>query len=138
MLISILSILHVVVSLFLILAVLLQSGNADMGTAFGGSSSSVLGASGGNKFMTRLTSITAAVFFVTSLSLAILGTGAGRSSVVGDLPEPVVEEKKAEEAKAADAGKADAETDAAKDGAKASKEAPAAGQAKEAPASPAP
>ncbi|MEW6775816.1 MAG: preprotein translocase subunit SecG [Bdellovibrionota bacterium] len=99
MLTNLLTVLHVFVSLFLILVVLLQTGGADMGTAFGGSSSSVLGAAGGNKFMTRLTAVVATVFMITSISLTVVGTGTGGGSVLGDLPEeePAAEKKAAPE-----------------------------------------
>jgi preprotein translocase subunit SecG len=68
-----LTILHVFVCLFLILVVLLQAGKGGgMGIAFGGSggSQTVFGSSGAGNFLTRLTSITAAIFMVTSLGLA--------------------------------------------------------------------
>src|SRR4029077_12725302 len=67
-----LTILHVFVCLFLILVVLLQAGKGGgMGIAFGGGGSqTVFGSSGAGNFLTRLTSITAVVFMVTSLGLA--------------------------------------------------------------------
>jgi preprotein translocase subunit SecG len=71
--ITFLTILHVLVCLFLILVVLLQAGKGGgMGIAFGGGggSQTVFGSSGAGNFLTRLTSITAAIFLVTSLGLA--------------------------------------------------------------------
>ena len=67
-----LTILHVFVCVFLILVVLLQAGKGGgMGIAFGGGGSqTVFGSSGAGNFLTRLTSITAVVFMVTSLGLA--------------------------------------------------------------------
>ena len=67
-----LTILHVAVCLFLILVVLLQAGKGGgMGIAFGGGGSqTVFGSSGAGNFLTRLTSITAVIFMVTSLALA--------------------------------------------------------------------
>ena len=48
---------------------------ADMGAAFGGGSAgSLFGASGSANFMSRLTGILAAVFFLTSLSMAYIAT----------------------------------------------------------------
>ena len=58
---------------FLILVVLLQAGKGGgMGIAFGGGggSQTVFGSSGAGNFLTRLTSITAVIFMVTSLVLA--------------------------------------------------------------------
>lgn len=65
---------HIIVGMAVIGLVLLQHGKgADMGAAFGsGASGSLFGASGSANFMSRLTAGLAAVFFVTSLSLAYL------------------------------------------------------------------
>ena len=70
--ITFLTVLHILVCLFLILVVLLQAGKGGgMGIAFGGGGSqTVFGSSGAGNFLTRLTSVTAAVFLVTSLGLA--------------------------------------------------------------------
>lgn len=63
------TIIHVVVSIGLILVVLLQTGKADMGAVFGGSSSTIFGSSGAGNFLTRLTTGMAVVFMITSLTL---------------------------------------------------------------------
>ena len=65
---------HIIVGMGVIVLVLLQHGKgADMGAAFGsGASGSLFGASGSANFISRLTAGLAAVFFVTSLSLAYL------------------------------------------------------------------
>src|SRR5262249_58437025 len=70
--VTFLTIVHVFVCLFLILVVLLQAGKGGgMGIAFGGAGSqTVFGSSGAGNFLTRLTSITAGVFLITSLGLA--------------------------------------------------------------------
>jgi preprotein translocase subunit SecG len=67
---------HVLVALGIIFLVLLQHGKgADMGAAFGsGSSGSLFGATGSANFLSRTTAALAAVFFLTSLSLAYLAT----------------------------------------------------------------
>jgi preprotein translocase subunit SecG len=68
-----LTIIHILVCLFLILVVLLQAGKGGgMGIAFGGGggSQTVFGSSGAGNFLTRLTSITAVLFMLTSLVLA--------------------------------------------------------------------
>jgi preprotein translocase subunit SecG len=68
-----LTVVHVLVCAFLILVVLLQAGKGGgMGIAFGGGggSQTVFGSSGAGNFLTRLTSITAVIFMVTSLVLA--------------------------------------------------------------------
>lgn len=65
-------IIHVIIAIGLILIVLLQTGRgSDIGAAFGGGSSQTLfGSSGSSSFMTKLTTIGAVVFMVTSLVLA--------------------------------------------------------------------
>ncbi|MCF7971255.1 MAG: preprotein translocase subunit SecG, partial [Methylococcaceae bacterium] len=65
---------HMVVGLAVIGLVLIQHGKgADAGAAFGsGSSGTVFGAQGSASFLSRTTGILAAVFFSTSLALAIL------------------------------------------------------------------
>jgi preprotein translocase subunit SecG len=63
------TVIHVIVSIGLILVVLLQTGKADMGAVFGGSSSTIFGSSGAGNFLTRLTTGMAIVFMITSLTL---------------------------------------------------------------------
>lgn len=62
---------HVLLAIVLIALVLLQHGKgADMGAAFGsGSAGSLFGASGSANFLSRATSLVAAMFFATSMSL---------------------------------------------------------------------
>ena len=73
---------HILVALAIIGLVLVQHGKgADMGAAFGsGASGSLFGASGSANFLSRTTAILAAVFFVTSLSLAYLASSAPKTS----------------------------------------------------------
>src|SRR6478609_1607798 len=67
---------HVIVCLFLIVVVLLQSGQAaDLAGAFGGmGSQTVFGPRGSATVLSRATTWAAIIFMFTSLSLAILGT----------------------------------------------------------------
>ena len=69
---------HVLVSLFLIIVVLLQSGKAaDLAGAFGGmGSQTVFGPRGSATVLTRATTISAILFMITSLTLAVMSTGA--------------------------------------------------------------
>ncbi|HEY6896315.1 MAG TPA: preprotein translocase subunit SecG [Rhodocyclaceae bacterium] len=73
---------HLIVGLSVIGLVLLQHGKgADMGAAFGGGASgSLFGASGSANFLSRTTGVLAAIFFVTSLSLAHLATTAPKAA----------------------------------------------------------
>jgi preprotein translocase subunit SecG len=79
-------IIHVIVSLFLILIVLVQGGKgAELGAAFGGSSQTLFGARGAATIFSKLTTVAAVVFMLTSLTLAILAAR-GASSVVNKVP----------------------------------------------------
>jgi preprotein translocase subunit SecG len=68
--------LHVVVCIVMILAILLQAGrSAGIGTALGGGGSQTLfGASGGQGFLAKFTTIAAFTFMLTSIGLAKLST----------------------------------------------------------------
>jgi preprotein translocase subunit SecG len=67
---------HVLLALMIIGLVLLQRGKgAEAGAGFGsGASGTVFGARGTATLFSKLTAVFAALFFVTSLSLAYLGT----------------------------------------------------------------
>jgi len=77
-----LTIIHILVCVFLIIVVLLQSGKAaDLAGAFGGmGSQTAFGPRGSATLLTKATTISAVIFMVTSLSLSILAT---RTSSVG-------------------------------------------------------
>lgn len=68
---------HVIVSVFLIIVVLLQSGKAaDLAGAFGGlGSQTVFGPRGSATVLTRATTISAIVFMLTSLTLSLVSAG---------------------------------------------------------------
>lgn len=78
---------HIIVALFMILVVLVQSGNAGgVGAAFGGGNSTGLfGASGANKFLTRLTYLAAGVFMMTSILLTVLQGRSGKTGLMEKL-----------------------------------------------------
>ena len=74
---TLVKILHVMVCIFLMLTVLLQAGKGGgMGAAFGGGTSmgTVFGGSGAGNFLRKLTVIAAAVFMLTSMTLAWMST----------------------------------------------------------------
>ncbi|HVK70642.1 MAG TPA: preprotein translocase subunit SecG [Polyangium sp.] len=78
MLTTLLNVIHVIVCIFLILVVLLQQGRGGgLGSSFGGSTQ-VFGGRGAGNFMTRLTAICAAIFMLTSMSLAYLSSAGDR------------------------------------------------------------
>jgi preprotein translocase subunit SecG len=75
MLHSVLNVLHVVVSLFLVLVVLLQQGKGGGLSGLGaGAATQVFGGGGGGNFMTRLTAVCATIFMLTSMTLAYLSS----------------------------------------------------------------
>ena len=79
-------IIHVFVCFLMIGAILLQSGKgAEIGAAFGGSSQTVFGSRGPANFLSKLTVVVAAIFMVTSFSLAILAKQQNFSSTVIDM-----------------------------------------------------
>jgi preprotein translocase subunit SecG len=73
---------HIVVCLFLIVVVLLQSGKAaDLAGAFGGmGSQTAFGPRGSATLLSKATTLAAAIFMITSLTLAILATRNAASS----------------------------------------------------------
>jgi preprotein translocase subunit SecG len=81
-----LTVLHVMVCLVLVVVVLLQHGKgADIGAVFGGgASSTVFGSRGAGNFLTKLTTASALIFMVTSLSLAYLANTSGTGDLFKD------------------------------------------------------
>jgi preprotein translocase subunit SecG len=82
-----LTIVHIVVCLFLIIVVLLQSGKAaDLAGAFGGmGSQTAFGPRGSATVLSKATTLAAALFMITSLSLSIIATNrSGASATVLD------------------------------------------------------
>ena len=81
---------HVVVCLFLIAVVLLQSGkSADIAAAFGGQGSqTAFGPRGAATVLSKATTWSAVIFMITSLSLAILASRRGPTSVFENLKTP--------------------------------------------------
>ena len=88
-------IIHVLASLALILIVLLQTGKgADMGAAFGGGGGQTLfGSTGASTFLSRLTTIAAIIFMITSLVLAYVSSHRSTKSVMTQMAPPPVTEQ---------------------------------------------
>src|SRR5262249_5901712 len=85
--VTVLTILHIIVCVFLIFVVLLQAGKGGgMGLAFGsGQAATMFGGSGAGNLLTRVTAATAIVFMLTSLTLAYLASKGGRSDWLKDV-----------------------------------------------------
>jgi len=90
---SLILVVHIVVSLLLVGLILIQHGKgADAGAAAlggggGGASSSVFGSQGSTSFLSRASAILAAIFFITSLTLAYFS---GKSDGVDSITETVM------------------------------------------------
>jgi len=82
---------HFVVAVALIGLILIQQGKgAEAGASFGaGASQTVMGSAGGWNFFSKVTALLATVFFVTSVSLAVV---AKNRTVVGDIDLPILEQ----------------------------------------------
>ena len=92
---SLILIVHVALAIGVIGLVLIQHGKgADAGAAFGsGASSTVFGSRGSASFLTKMTTLLAALFFVSSLALFYLAANRdrGTGSVIDALPAAVQE-----------------------------------------------
>lgn len=76
-------VIHVLVCVFLILIVLLQTGKgAEIGATFGGSSQTVFGPRGAGTLLSKLTVVAAVVFMITSISLSYLKGRSGSSQIM--------------------------------------------------------
>jgi preprotein translocase subunit SecG len=74
----VLTIIHLLVCFFLIFIVLIQSSKgAELGAAFGGSSQTLFGSRGAATLLSKLTTISAVVFMLTSLFLAMASVKSG-------------------------------------------------------------
>lgn len=89
--IILITLLHILICVFLVIVVLLQSGKAaDLAGAFGGmGSQTAFGPRGSATVLSKATTIAAALFMITSLTLAIMASrGAGSASSVTERAKP--------------------------------------------------
>jgi preprotein translocase subunit SecG len=82
------TIVHVLLSVFMIFVILLQPGkDAGMGSALGGgAATSAFGGRGAVTFLSKLTGVCATLFFITSLGLSFVGLKT--SVAAGTAPKP--------------------------------------------------
>jgi preprotein translocase subunit SecG len=92
-LLTILVVVHVIVAIFLIAVVLLQTGKAgNIADVFGGGGSmAAFGARGAATVLSRITWVAAFLFLITSLSLSLLKTGT--SSIMRGRPNAPIQQK---------------------------------------------
>ena len=86
MLLTVLIVVHVLVAIFLIAVVLLQTGKAgNIADVFGGGGSmAAFGARGAATVLSRVTTVIAILFMITSLSLSLIKTR--EKSIMNDQP----------------------------------------------------
>jgi preprotein translocase subunit SecG len=91
--VSVVKVIHILVSILLIITVLLQPGKGDIGSVFGGTTESIFGASGAVPFLTKVTRVLAVLFIISSLTLGYFSTQSVKSSVVKEQTPVSVEQK---------------------------------------------
>jgi preprotein translocase subunit SecG len=83
MLETLVTVIHVAVAVTLIVVVLFQQGKgANIGATFGGSSQTMFGPRGPFQFLAKATTLIAAGFMITSISLAVMADAQRTESVI--------------------------------------------------------
>ena len=85
---AIITAIHIIICFILIIAVLLQSGkSADLAGAFGGmGSQTVFGPRGAGNILSKVTTVCAVLFMVTSMGLWIISAKGTKSVIKGEEP----------------------------------------------------
>ena len=91
MLVTILTIIHVIVAVTLVTVILFfqQGKGAQIGSSFGGSSHTIFGSRGPASAMAKVTTAAAVIFMLTSLSLSILSRQAKNESLITEEHAPM-------------------------------------------------
>ena len=77
-------VIHTIVSVVLIVVILMQSGQGGLNSMMGGVANSMLGSSGANNFITKLTTWLGIIFIALALLIGMLsGKTAEKSSILG-------------------------------------------------------
>jgi preprotein translocase subunit SecG len=101
---SLLTIIHVIICVFLVLTILLQSGKSGgMGAAFGGgNAATVFGGSGASSFLRKLTAAAATGFMLISMTLAFLASHNSADSLekFGESQQKLADDKEKQRDKA--------------------------------------
>ena len=85
--ITVVEVLHVLISILLIVAVLLQGGeNVDITAAFGGVSQAAFGPRGSVTLLAKITWVLAVLFIITSVTLAVHASKGGGGSLMEHAP----------------------------------------------------
>ncbi len=82
-------VLHFIVCILMIIVILLQAGKgADIGATFGGGSQTVFGPRGAATFLSKVTTISAIIFLMTSIYLANVSKNQSGSSILKGMSLP--------------------------------------------------
>ncbi|EKD74925.1 MAG: hypothetical protein ACD_44C00291G0001 [uncultured bacterium] len=85
-------ILHIFICISLLVLILIQQGKgADAGASFGGASQTLFGAQGSGNFLTKLTSVLAALFFLNCLFLGYLANHQRVNDPLKNIEKVVIE-----------------------------------------------
>jgi preprotein translocase subunit SecG len=85
--ITLVEVLHILICILLVGAVLLQGGeNVDITAAFGGTSQAAFGPRGSVTLLAKITWVLAAIFIITSVTLAVHASRGGAGSLLENAP----------------------------------------------------
>lgn len=85
---TLLIVIHLLASFTMVSVILLQSGKgAEIGAAFGGSSQTLFGSRGATTFLSKVTVVSAVIFMLTALSLAVLSKERSVASSIIELQQ---------------------------------------------------
>jgi preprotein translocase subunit SecG len=87
--VTVLTIIHIIVCIFMVSIVLLQHGKgADIGATFGGGGQSLFGTEGPVPMLNKITTAAAIIFMLTSIALAYISAHRTTGSVMGGYSAP--------------------------------------------------
>ena len=75
-------VIHTIVSVMLIVVILMQSGQGGLNSMMGGTATSMLGSSGANDFITKLTTWLGIIFIALALLIGMLSGKTARESII--------------------------------------------------------
>lgn len=82
--ITFINVVHCIIAVFLTVVVLVQPGKGGGFVMGGGTSQSLFGASGGGSFLTKVTSILAVLFVITSITITRMNSSDSGKSIFDD------------------------------------------------------
>ena len=94
--ITFLMILEILIAIFLVVVILMQSGKgSELGVSFGaGASQTLFGGAGAGNFLTKTTAVLATLFFINAFVISMLVSKRRTGSIFSHTPAPVVSHEK--------------------------------------------